>query len=265
VGIQVSQRKSTSATVRPRLWAEFALIAVAYWTYSMIRNAASGHEGAAFRRAEAILQVERVLNIDVELTINQAFDRVSWLIVGMNYYYATLHIVVTVGTLIWLYRSHPGHYRAARTALAATCGIALIGFYAFALAPPRLLTHYGFIDTVATHHTWGSMASGDVGTLSNQYAAMPSLHIGWSVWCATAIVMLARHRWVRVLAGLYPLATLVVIVATANHFVLDAVGGLLVLAAGFAVQRFLTGGPAYRPARADERARPLEPVPAGTG
>ena len=258
----MSQRQSRSDTGRPRLWVEFALIAVAYSTYSMIRNAASGHEAAAFRRAEAILQAEQALNLDIELAINRAVDRISWLIVGMNYYYATLHIAVTVGVLIWLYRFHPGHYRAARTALAATCGLALIGFYAFALAPPRFLGHYGFIDTIATHDTWGSMASGDVGTLSNQYAAMPSLHIGWSVWCATAIVMLARRRWVRVLAGLYPVATLVVIVATANHFVLDAVGGLLVLAAGFAVQRFVTQGPAYRPARPDEKARPLEPVPA---
>jgi hypothetical protein len=259
----VSQRKSTPGTGRPRLWVEIALIAVAYSAYTMIRNAMSGHEAVAFRRAEDLLQAEQVLNIDFELAVNQAADRISWLIVGMNYYYATLHIAVTLGVLIWLYRSHPQHYRPARTALAATCALALVGFYAFALAPPRLLTHYGFIDTVVTHHTWGSMASGDVGTLSNQYAAMPSLHVGWSVWCATALVMLARHRWVRVLGAIYPIATLVVIVATANHFILDAVGGILVLAAGFAVQRLVTGGPAYQKSP-DEEAHVLGQVPATT-
>jgi hypothetical protein len=241
---------------------EFTLIAVTYTAYTMIRNAASGNEIAAFRRAEDILRAEQALNIDIELAVNKAIDRIDWLIVAMNYYYSTLHIAVTVGVLIWLYRCHSGHYRAARTALAATCCLALAGFYAFALAPPRFLTQYGFIDTVVTHNTWGSMASGDVGSVSNQYAAMPSLHIGWSLWCAIAIVMLARRRWARVLGGLYPVATLVVIIATANHFLLDAVGGVLVLAAGFAVQRVITGGPAYGARGARGRSGAIEPVPA---
>jgi hypothetical protein len=250
----VSQRRSVTSGKggRPRLWTELVLVAVGYWLYSLIRNAASGHEIAALRRAERILDVERALHLDVELAINRAADRVDWLIVGMNYYYATLHIVVTIGVLVWLYRFHPRCYRPARTALFATSGLALVGFYAFALAPPRFLARYGFIDTVAVHNTWGSMASGDVGALSNQYAAMPSLHIGWSVWCAIAIIMLARRRWVRVLGGLYPAATLVVILATANHFLIDAVGGLLTLAAGFAVQRLITQGPAYGPGPAGE-------------
>jgi hypothetical protein len=237
---------------RPRVWTELVFVAVGYWLYSLIRNAASGHEIAALRRAERILELERALHLDLELAINRAADRVGWLIVGMNYYYATLHIVVTIGVLVWLYRFHPRCYRPARSALVATSGLALVGFYTFALAPPRLLPRSGFIDTVAVHDTWGSMASGDVGAMSNQYAAMPSLHIGWSVWCAIAIIMLARRRWVRVLGGLYPAATLVVILATANHFLIDAVGGLLTLAAGFAVQRLITRGPAYRPGPAGE-------------
>jgi hypothetical protein len=74
---------------------------------------------------------------------------------------------------------------------------------------------------------------------------MPSLHVGWSLWCAVAIVALAERRWVRVLGALYPCATLFVIVGTANHFLLDAVGGALALAAGFAVQRVLSGRPAF--------------------
>jgi hypothetical protein len=258
----VSQRKSAmSDTGRPRLWLEVTLIAMGYWVYSMIRNAATGHESIALERAEDILRAEQAVHLDIELAINQTLDRVEWLIVGMNYYYATLHIAVTVGVLIWLYRFHPRSYRRARTALAATSGLALVGFYIFALAPPRFLVDYGFIDTVTAHHTWGSMASGDVGALSNQYAAMPSLHIGWSVWCATAVIMLARRQWVRVLGGLYPIATLVVIIATANHFVFDAVGGVFTLAAGFAVQRLVMRGPAYRPDGATRPAPAIEPVP----
>ncbi|BFO20926.1 hypothetical protein SHKM778_73140 [Streptomyces sp. KM77-8] len=77
------------------------------------------------------------------------------------------------------------------------------------------------------------MASGDLKHMSNQYAAMPSMHIGWSMWCGLTIFALASVPWARVLGLLYPAATLVVIVATANHFWLDAVGGLICLSVGY--------------------------------
>jgi hypothetical protein len=77
--------------------------------------------------------------------------------------------------------------------------------------------------------------------VSNQYAAMPSMHIGWSVWCGLTIFMLAKSRWAKTLAVLYPLLTLTVIVATANHFWLDAVGGLICLGCGFLVARLWYG------------------------
>lgn len=103
------------------------------------------------------------------------------------------------------------------------------------------MTNTGFIDTVLVHDTWGSMASGDLKNMSNQYAAMPSMHIGWSVWSGLTIFALARIPWVRVLGLLYPTATLLVIVATANHFWLDAVGGLICLAFGYTVARLWYG------------------------
>ncbi len=121
-----------------------------------------------------------------------------------------------------------------------------------------------FIDTVMIHQTWGSMASGDLKHMSNQYAAMPSMHIGWSLWCGLTIFALATIPWVRVLGLLYPALTLVVIVATANHFWLDAVGGMLCLAFGFAVARVWYGRLPYalpklvptRPLTASPAARP---------
>src|SRR5204863_485542 len=84
---------------------------------------------------------------------------------------------------------------------------------------------HGYIDTVVVHGTWGSWGSSGVDSASNQFAAMPSLHIGWSVWCALAVIHLAPRLWVKVLGALYPCVTLLVIVATANHFVHDAVRG----------------------------------------
>lgn len=230
---------------RPRFWFEILLIAVSYWTYSLIRNAVPEQKAEALHNADWVWRLEHHLGIAVEASINHAMNSVTWLIVGMNYYYATLHFVVTLGILVWLYRSHPGRYAAARLALFATTGVALLGYYFFPLAPPRLMNGGHFVDTVVVHHTWGSMASGDLKDMSNQYAAMPSMHIGWSLWCGLTIFALSTVPWARVLGLLYPATTLVVIVATANHFWLDAVGGTLCLAFGFMVASLWYGALPY--------------------
>ena len=252
-------RRRPRAPRRPRLWFEILLIAVSYWTYSLVRNAVPEQRAEALRNAQWVWRTEHRFGIAVEQSVNHAVNSVTWLIVGMNYYYATLHFVVTLGVLVWLYRSHPGRYAATRLALFATTGVALAGYYLYPLAPPRLMTGGDFVDTVRIHHTWGSMASGDLKHMSNQYAAMPSMHIGWSLWCGLTIFALSRLPWVRVLALLYPATTLVVIVATANQFWLDAVGGAVCLAFGFTVARMWYGAlpyalprlaPARRPARA---------------
>ncbi|MGK5499423.1 phosphatase PAP2 family protein [Streptomyces sp. URMC 125] len=231
---------------RPRIWFEVMLIAVSYWIYSMIRNAVPEQEAQALRNADWLWEVERALGIAVEQSLNHAVNGVTWLIVTMNYYYATLHFVVTIGVLVWLYRRHPGRYAATRTVLFATTAVALLGYYLYPLAPPRLMESVHFIDTVKVHDTWGSMASGNMANVSNQYAAMPSMHIGWSVWCGITIALLAAPLWVKVLGWLYPVLTLVVIVCTANHFWLDAVGGVACLGIGFAVSYLWYGAPAHR-------------------
>lgn len=238
----------------PRLWFEVLLIAVSYWTYSMIRNAVPEQKAKALKNADWIWQAEHSLGIAVERTVNHAVDSVTWLIVSMNYYYATLHFIVTIGVLVWLYRWHPGRYAAARLALFATTGVALIGYYFFPLAPPRLMAGGGFVDTLVDHGTWGSMASGNLASMSNQYAAMPSMHIGWSLWCGITIALLAKPLWARALGLLYPTVTLLVIVSTANHFWLDALGGVLCLSLGFAFASVWYGTLPHRLARVSPAA-----------
>lgn len=232
-------------TTRPRLLVEVALVVLSYWLYGLVRNGVPTHATAALHRARDLYDVEQRLGLDVELGLNRFFVRHDWLVIGANYYYATLHFAMTIGVLVWLYRRHPARYRAARTVLYLTNAVALLGFYVLPLAPPRFLPSHGYVDTVVAFHTWGSWASGDVASASNQYAAMPSLHVAWAMWCGIAIAVLARRGWVRVLGAAYPVATLVVIVATANHFVLDAVGGALALACGFGVQHLLCGRTVY--------------------
>ncbi|MCX5407669.1 phosphatase PAP2 family protein [Streptomyces sp. NBC_00335] len=241
---------------RPRIWFEVLLIAVSYWTYSLIRNAVPEQKAAALANADWIWKAEQALGIAVEERVNHAVNAVTWLVVGMNYYYATLHFVVTIGVLVWIYRFHPGRYAATRLVLFATTGVALVGYYFYPLAPPRLMNGQNFVDTVLVHHTWGSMASGNLKHMSNQYAAMPSMHIGWSLWCGLTIFAVASAPWARILGLLYPTATLVVIVATANHFWLDAVGGMLCLAFGYTVSRAWYGSLPHRlPRRPEETGR----------
>lgn len=233
------------ATNRPVLIAELALIAFGYWLYSLIRNAVPEHETAALKRGFELWEIEQSLGIDIELWVNRTFNSTEWLVVAMNYFYATMHFAVTAAVLAWLFWRYPQRYRAARTVLAMTSGVALLGYYLYPLAPPRLLPDTEFVDTVRVHETWGSLASGDLQSLSNQYAAMPSMHAGWSLWCGIVIVMFAGSRWLRTLGVLYPIMTLVVITVTANHFVLDAVGGYLVLGIGFVLQRLMHSRSTY--------------------
>lgn len=239
---------------RPRLWAEVLLIAVCYTAYSFVRNLVPTAETAALRRAGDILHAERLLGLDIEYAVNRLFVDAQWLGVTANYYYATLHFAVTIGVLVWLYVWHPSRYVTFRTLLFATTVTALLGFWLYPLAPPRMLP--GFVDTVVQFNTWGLYDSSPIATMSNQYAAMPSLHTAWSLWCALAIFTTVRHRWAKALAIIYPVLTIVVILGTANHFILDAVGGAAALAGGAAVSAALTRAwaPALRLCRSSPHA-----------
>ncbi|MFC4035282.1 phosphatase PAP2 family protein [Streptomyces polygonati] len=230
----------------PRLWFEVLLIGVSYWLYSQIRNAVPQERTVALAHASDVWDFERSIGLGVEHAINHGVNSVTWLIVVMNYFYSTLHFIVTISVLAWLYLNHPGRYGPARTVVFMTTWLALLGFWLFPLAPPRLLRGGGFIDTVREHHTWGSVDQGKLSKVSNQFAAMPSLHIGWSLWCGITVATLAAPLFVRILAGLYPALTLLVIISTGNHFWLDAVGGAFVLGVAYTLAYLVYGRWVYR-------------------
>jgi hypothetical protein len=246
---------------RPHWWQELLFVGICYELYSLVRNAVPEHERPAFRRAADLLNVEHRLHIGVEHSVNAFVASRDALAYICNYYYATLHFVVTIAVMLWLYHRHPLRYRSLRTVLIVTNIVALLGFWLYALAPPRMLPQRGFVDTVVSFHTWGSWGSSGVDSASNQFAAMPSLHIGWSLWCAIVVYSLARRWWVRTLAVLYPLCTLFVIVGTANHYLLDAVGGAFVVGAGFATERLLSGRTPFGPLPITATASARVPAP----
>jgi PAP2 superfamily protein len=233
----------------PRLWQELLLIGIGYYLYREARNLVPNQPGIAQRHARSVQWLQEKLHLNFELSVNHFVDRHEWLAQSMDYYYATLHFIITIAILVWLFLARKRVYRGMRTALFALTLTGLAGFYLYPLAPPRLMpAQYGYIDTLAKYHTWGSLADPNVAEHTNQFAAMPSLHIGWATWCAIAVFYCAKPVWLRVLAVIYPFFTLMVIVGTANHFVIDAAGGLIVVAVGFGVQYLMSGHPAHQPA-----------------
>ncbi|WP_019630915.1 phosphatase PAP2 family protein [Actinomadura atramentaria] len=213
------------------MWRELLLIALFYTGYSLTRLVlVEDGTGPAFRHAHEILSAERFLGIDVELWMNQALLHVPWLARAANVFYATAHFVVTISVMAWVWRRHPQDYRWLRTSFVLATGVALFGFWLYPLAPPRFLHTEGFVDPVTALHSLGLYSGDASGSFSNQYAAMPSMHAGWSIWCGFVIIKLAARRWVKLLAVLYPATTLFVILSTANHYVLDAVAGIVLIA-----------------------------------
>ncbi|MCJ1677541.1 phosphatase PAP2 family protein [Streptomyces sp. APSN-46.1] len=226
---------------RPNLLLELLLIRVGYSLYSHIRAAAPTSRGLAEGHAGQILAIERALGIDIEYAVNHAVVNTPWLEAFFNFYYTSFHFVVPLTILALLYWRRPADYRWARASLGLATVLALIGFWLYPLAPPRLMPGLGFVDTVHGVQDLANPQYGAMTAISNQYAAMPSLHFGWSLWCGIVVVVLAPKGWQKALGVLHPLITVCAIVATANHWVLDAVGGALVVGAGFGLVYVLSG------------------------
>ncbi|WDO08619.1 phosphatase PAP2 family protein [Streptomyces murinus] len=250
---------------RPNLLLELLLIRVVYAAYAQVRLAA-GASGDDQGRATAehhgrmVFDTERFLHIDIEHWLNHTVAGIGWLRDFFDFYYESFHFVLPLTVLAVLYWRRPVDYRWARTSLGFATFLALIGFWLFPLAPPRLMPGLGFIDTVhgaqdLAHPDYGAMTA-----LTNQYAAMPSLHFGWSLWCGVVIVVLAPKWWMKALGLLHPLCTISAILATANHWVLDAVGGAVVVTAGFALS-YVVQGPRAARTPALDAAGLMEPVP----
>jgi len=222
-------------------WAEILAVVAFYFIYSVIRNSNQGGESEAFAHARQVIHLQRWTGLYHEETFQDWALHFRPLIVACNYFYGSFHFVVTLGAAVFLFLRFPDDYPRFRNALALTTVIALIGFITFPLMPPRLLPEsYGFVDTLAKYPTFWSFNSGAMSKLSNQYAAMPSVHVAWALWCTLAFVPRVRTRSVKALAIAYPILTVVVIVLTANHYLLDALGGLAILAIGYAGARVLT-------------------------
>lgn len=207
-------------------WGE-ALIAVSfYWLYDIVQAATQSDVDEARAHGMDLVHLERHLRIWAEPDINRFLTHHSWLAIIGGYWYALAHVLVTASVLAYLWWRHPRIEVALRNALVGMSLVALLVYWLFPVAPPRL-TVDGLTDTLVTHDILGA-AHVHKGFV-NLYAAMPSLHVAWACWCAAGLVLALRSRW-RYLAWLYPVGMTLDVVSTANHYFADAVAGLLLAA-----------------------------------
>ena len=207
-----------------------------YQVFGRFRGALPAPEVAPFDHAYQLIRIQEALSIFVEATVQQWFLPSHLAIQLFDIYYGTVHFVVPPLVLILLWRRDRLRYTRMRNAAGFMLVLAFAGFALWPLAPPRLLPpSYEFVDTAATI---GGMGPLDRGNLKddNEVAAMPSLHIGWSTWCALAVLPVLRRRRTKVLIVAYPFVTMLAVVVTANHYLLDGVGGLAVLAGGLGLE-----------------------------
>jgi hypothetical protein len=238
--VQRGRLEAPSARVHRRLrrlcryggWRELALLGGIYILYDVSRFLVAGHQGTALVRGTRLLHLEQTLNIAWEQTVNRFVSAHLVLAVTADYSYAALHYVVTPIVLLWMWRTHRAAYPRARTALLLTTLAGLAAFAVVPVAPPRMLP--GFVDTMARFSGvgwWGADASAPrgFGGLTNQFAAMPSLHVAWALWCGWQLVQHGHLATVRIFGVLYPLLITIVVIATGNHYLLDAVAGVAVV------------------------------------
>jgi len=224
----------TWLATRHSLLTEAALVLAFYATYEGTRGLVVGSRRHALDRAHEIVRLERHLHVFAEPRVQQLAREVPGLLGTLGIAYLTLHLAVTAALLLWLHQYRPAAFPVVRTTLIVASLISLIGFLAFPTAPPRM-AGAGLADTVS--HGAIDLNHGLVSALYNPYAAIPSMHAGYALVVGGALIRYGRSNAARAAGTAYPLFVLLVIVATGNHFFVDAAAGALVAAASLALGR----------------------------
>ena len=230
---------------------EVLLVLGLYLLYRAGRVLAMGNEAEALDNGAAVHSLEAALNLPSEAHLQGLVPSVDFLELA-NYYYVTMHFPVAIAFLAWgLLRRPRAEYVWARNLMIVQTALAVLIHIFYPLAPPRMFSQFGFVDTMTVYGP--SAYEGTSGALANQYAAMPSLHVGWAVLIAVVIVRCGPTpmRW---LAVTHALITMVVVTVTANHWFVDGIVAIALL--GLALMLFPEPGrtrlPALRSQRADE-------------
>jgi hypothetical protein len=220
------------ARVLPKGWLDVlrqvALFAAAYLGYRLVRGLVEGDANLAFAHARDLITLERTLHVFVEPSVQAWASGSRALMDFSSWMYVNAQTTVTVSALVYLYLRHNRSFYFVRNMFMIAMAIALVGYTIFPTAPPRFLPEWGFIDSVSDFtglHV--NHASASLSALVNPYAAVPSMHVAFALMIGWPLARLVRWRALRVLWLLYPFLMAFVIVATANHFIFDALLGAL--------------------------------------
>jgi hypothetical protein len=228
-----------------RAWAAFqrrdglrqiAIILIALSVYEIARRLIEPNWTVAMHNAKRIAELEQALSFAWEQSVQRAFLGLPELVEAMNLFYFVGHFLLTGVFFFWLYHQSRDGFRSFRNGFLAATAIAVLIHWQFPTAPPRLITGLGVTDTLRVF--WNiDIGSPRVEAISNPVAAVPSLHAGWALGVGIGLVRYATSRLLQVLGVVYPIAVMLTIVVTGNHFIFDALAGMAVLAAGFLVVR----------------------------
>jgi hypothetical protein len=216
----------------PKGWVDltlqFVFFFIAYQGYQVVRGFADGKAHVAITNGEHVISLERSLGAFFEPGLQQAMLSHQWIIDTANWMYFNSHFVITVGVLAWIYLFRNEHFYFVRNMFLVAMGLALVGYTLFPTAPPRMFPEAGFTDTIASFTSVAQDKNDVASFLVNPYAAVPSMHIAFSLMIAVPVMTLARSMWVKALWSVYPLMIFFVILVTANHYWFDAACGAMV-------------------------------------
>src|SRR4051812_4311051 len=201
---------------------ELMLVVALLLLYKYGRLLGRDHVNEALHNARDVIGIERTLGVFSEARLQDAFLHDTALIRFLNVYYLVAHVMVTVAAFVWLYVRHADMYRRFRNVMVTITLTGLVGHLLVPLAPPRMFPHLGFVDTARVFGPASYGAGSPYKGFANQFAAMPSLHFGWALVIAWAVLLATKSRW-RYFVILHPVITLAAIVLTANHYWLDAI------------------------------------------
>ncbi|MFI7152583.1 phosphatase PAP2 family protein [Nonomuraea sp. NPDC050022] len=219
---------------RPAPLAEVAALLLVILLFAWLHTAVGKDIAAATANALAVQSIERAVHLDIALRANQWLTEHPALIQPAVYYYRLYYLAI-IGVLVWVFVRHAEVYVKVRRTLVTMLVLVLPVYWALPMSPPRFALP-GVVDIIAEHDILGGHASREIANGQN-LTAMPSMHVGWSLWCAYAVWCALRPshpRWA-LLPWIFPLGMMAVVLVTGNHYVLDIAGSVVLLAVSIVV------------------------------
>ena len=208
---------------------QIVLFCGAYWLYRLVRGMVDGRSVEAFDNAREVIDIERGLGLFFEPSVNAWATAHSAITDFASWMYVNSHFAITTTALAWIYLRRNERFYFVRNMFMVAMGIALIGYLTLPTAPPRLMTGYGFHDSVAAF-TGVDADTGSASVLFNPFAAIPSMHVAFSLMLGVTMARMTRRRWAQALWYAYSPVVTFVVIATANHWWIDGFLGAAVAA-----------------------------------